>query len=539
MRKTNKKWRMFKCFLALIVTAGCAHTEIPSPHDRSEPLDPQDKLIIERKVNDARYVNIESFEHMKVNRPLLERLESYDSLQGLESKKSFVEQFLKDAYALNDRVTVDAAKKLTAEEISVFLSMPYDSDYDEEEFDVTAPGRTPRERFINGYRMHASEEFEKELKGFQSLHSEEAVDQYWKVLVSNIEESIITKGRFMRMISKAPFVPFIYAWIWYHAETDDRGPHAPEFSQRTVFYPEEMERKTDPSDINDDESLLRYYAPVIIQEKAQNPPYDPSVDRFGEVRMQGNALENAVPEVDTDNPALYAYVDSKRIQGQITRQVVYTFWYPEHPKLHRFDPEAGPMEGWTLRITLNRKNEPLVYESVSNCGCYYKVFPTQRLENWAMEEYKEKLDGKSFYLENEILGKIDVVIPEVVAHEGDEAGRAACYYSAGKHQLVTIRPKSQMESEDRRASGETYRLLAYELLENLPFGGRRISLFDENGLVRKAHRLECKLLAPSGIFHAGHPRQRRTQMIYFDQAEFDDSKLFETYMRLPKDAFTR
>ena len=55
--------------------------------------------------------------------------------------------------------------------------------------------------------------------------------------------------------------------------------------------------------------------------------------------------------------------------------------------------------------------------------------------------------------------------------------------------------------------------------------------------VRHAHRRECALLTPSGLYHAGHPRQRETQMIYFDEAAFDDPKLLEHYLRLPPDAF--
>ena len=96
-----------------------------------------------------------------------------------------------------------------------------------------------------------------------------------------------------------------------------------------------------------------------------------------------------------------------------------------------------------------------------------------------------------------------------------------------------------MEAVDHAAPQETYKLIPYEQLENLPFHNYQMSMFDENGLVRNAHRAECTLLAPSGLFHAGHPRQRNTQLIYFDQAPFDDKNLFETYMRMPKNAFKR
>jgi len=45
------------------------------------------------------------------------------------------------------------------------------------------------------------------------------------------------------------------------------------------------------------------------------------------------------------------------------------------------------------------------------------------------------------------------------------------------------------------------------------------------------------LLTPSGLYHAGHPRQRETQMIYFDEAQFDDPGLLQTYLRLPPHVF--
>jgi len=267
----------FAWILAFILAAGCAHVNIPQPHDRSEPLDPQDGFFIEKKVNDARYVNIRGFEHMKVGRPLFDRIEEYESLEGLEAKKSFVEEFLKEAYALNDRAVVDASQKLTVEEISAFLAVPHSSEEEDEdeEFDPNVPGDTPRERFLNAYRKHAEEEFRRELSAFRSISSEEIVDRYWKKLVSSIDESIITKGRTTRMVSMAPLVPFVYAWIWYHELTDDRGPHVPEFSDRTVFYPEERTSQEDVSRITDDWLLLRYYAPVVAQEKAKKLTYAP------------------------------------------------------------------------------------------------------------------------------------------------------------------------------------------------------------------------------------------------------------------------
>jgi hypothetical protein len=534
------KLKLLPFLLAILVLGGCS--SLPAPHSRLEPLDPQDKLLIEKKVNDARYLSIDGFEHMKVNRVLLEQVELYDELQTFTEKKDFVAQFLREAAALNDKVIVNAATKLSNEELTAFIDSSRISDnYSDEEvdFDPHVPGDTPRERFVNGYRKHANEEFKKELHGLLSLQTEAEVDNYWQTMVSNIEESILTKGRTMRMISTGPLVPFVYAWIWYHAETDDRSAHKPDFLSRTVFSPEAKSTESDPEQITSDWELLDYYAPVVVQENADNPAYEPTIDRFGQVWLEGSRDTGMTPHVDTNKPTVYAYADRKRIQGVVTRQLVYTLWYPEHPKLHRFDPEAGLMEGWTMRITLNQKNRPLLFESVSNCGCYYKVFPTAWLEESSSKEYPVKLDGKSFHLENSLSGKIDAILPELVDLSNDPTQKAVLYYSAGKHQLVTIRPISKMSDADHSAVKKSYRLTPYEALENLQVDTYKHSLFDENGLVLKADRPECILLTPSGLFHAGHPRQRNTQMIYFDQADFDDHQLLEKYLRLPSQIVKR
>ncbi len=546
MMVVGKRSRAIVSFLPLMVAAlllgGCASFHLPAPHSRLEPLDPQDKFLLEKKVNDARYLSVDGFEHLKVNRALLEQVELYDEQTTLEAKKSFVAGFLREAAALNDRVIVNAAARLTDEELAAFLAtVPNEANIfdDEPDFDVDVAGDTPQQRFVNGYRKHAAEEFARELNGFLSLQTREKVDAYWQKLVASVETSIMSKGRAMRMVATGPLVPFVYAWIWYHAETDDRSAHAPDFLLRTVYSPEPLPAAADPAQLGGDWALLEYYAPVLVQEHRENPGYAPSIDRFGEVWLDGSPSSTVTPHVNTDKPAVYAYVDRKRIQGAVTRQLVYTFWYPEHPKLHTFDPEAGRMEGWTLRITLTQDNRPLLFESVSNCGCYYKVFPAARLEELSCAEYPEKLAEKTFHLENSLPGKIDAVVPELVDMAGDPTQKVVLYYSAGKHQLVTVRPAAALSDADRRAENRTYRLLPYEVLENLPLGAYHHSLFDEKGLVVEAHRPECLLLTPSGLFHAGHPRQRNTQMIYFDQAEFDDNQLLENYLRLPSQAFSQ
>ena len=533
----------FFIIIATLLFSSCAHRDLPAPHPRSAALDAHDRLILEKKLGDVRYLSIKGFEHMKVDSYLLERVDSYKQLTELSQKKEFISAFLQDAFALNDKVVSDAANRLPEAELAAFFNAVQTQEEatsdDDDLLATDASGATTRERFINTYRKHAELEFTKELDGLTSLQDKDKVDEYWYYFVDNIEESILTRGRGTRLLSTAPLVPIIYAWIWYIALNEDRAPHTPDFLERTTFFPERYSEDTDPSLLTDDWALVEYYAPVFVLEKASAPTYAPTIDRFGEVWMEGTDRNDATPQVNTDKPTVYAYVEHAK-QGEDTiRQLVYTRWYSEHPKLRSYDPEAGRMDGWTIRISLNNKNQPLLFESVANCGCYYKVFPTERLENWSQEEYPVKLDGKTFHLENEVFGQIDVVMPETLSFADNPSQKAVAYYSAGKHHLETIRPVSRMEVADLTAPRETYQLLSYDILENLPFQDYRISLFDENGLVRKAHRDECTLLAPSGLFHAGHPRQRTTQMIYFDQAVFDDNELFEKYMRLPARAFSR
>jgi len=285
--------------------------------------------------------------------------------------------------------------------------------------------------------------------------------------------------------------------------------------------------------------LLEYFAPTVVQEHVKDPFYGSNADYFGEVYLTRSSLAKAIPGIQTNRPTLYAYQVATEIQGIRTKQLIYTLWYPEHPSMKPRDPEAGPIEGWTLRITLNQDNRPLIYESVSNCGCYYKVFPTDKLEAWAKTEFKQLENDKTLHLERNIVNKIDAIVPELIPSPPGPPQRPLLFYSAGHHQLITVQLQSHLSKSSINSTKASYALLPYEQLENLPFNGYHASMFGEDGLVREADRPECKLLTPSGLYHAGHPRQRETQLIHFDEAEFDDPKLLEKYLRLPSRAFGR
>ena len=518
-------------FCGLLLLSGCA-TQLPAPHSRLNQIDEQDQFFREISVSDARYQDISGFEHMKVDQGLRQLAQRYPYQSGFDTQKTFIYNFLLKAAFLNIELVSENISRTPQDELERFLATKH------EDMDLSGGGKTPQETFLKAYRKHADEEVDIELSGLTSLKDQHQLEAYWYNIVNGIEQSIKTKGREARLLATAPLVPFIQGWILYHALTDDPGPRTPDFAASQTYLPPTPQKEVNPVELRD-WALLEHYAPVVVQGRVDNPKYSPKADYFGEVYLSGNSLAEATPGIHTDRPTLYAYQVEKEIQGILTKQLIYTQWYPEHPAMKGFDPEAGPMEGWTFRITLNRENQPLMYESVSNCGCYYKVFPTEQMEAWSKAEHPEVEDDKVFHLEHDLARKIDAVVPELVAVPKGPAQRTSLFYSAGHHQLITIRLESQLAESGAATTGQRYALLPYKQLENLPFNNYRASLFGEDGLVRKADRPECSLLTPSGLYHAGHPRQRETQMIYFDQADFDDPKLFETYLRLPSKAFGR
>jgi hypothetical protein len=72
---------------------GCANISPPSAHHQIAAVDPADNLIFDKKVYDVRYLNITGFEHVKVDRHLLERVNLFERLQGITAKKTFIEIF--------------------------------------------------------------------------------------------------------------------------------------------------------------------------------------------------------------------------------------------------------------------------------------------------------------------------------------------------------------------------------------------------------------------------------------------------------------
>lgn len=275
--------------------------------------------------------------------------------------------------------------------------------------------------------------------------------------------------------------------------------------------------------------LLVRWAPIVVQETVPATEHEPSVDVFGRVAA---LAENRI-EVRTGTATIYAYARTVPIEGLRHVQLVWTLWYPESLATDASDAEAGHIEGITLRATLDPwTREPILFETLDACGCFHRVYPTRSLAAAAEREHGSPLvppitDGAACGD-----GPRPLLLGRVIedARPGD---RPVIRCSAGNHGIVDVRLDRSDASPEVGAEAD-YTLLAYDRLEHLPLpDGGAASMFHENGLVKGAQRKEGRYFVPLGMLSAGQPRQRGTQLILFDDWDFDDPDLFPHALRWP------
>lgn len=357
-----------------------------------------------------------------------------------------------------------------------------------------------------------------------------------------LRPSIKTRGRLRRKILTAPAFPAVWAWRKIHTANEYEGPQWIEYGDRYRLYAPEVALHTVPGTAlsPDEEALLLQWAPLLVQEVT--PPdasYPGETDRIGSFRLVAGESEPR-PVVDPSAPASYAYATRVPVHGVELTQLVYTFWYPEHPKLKSFiDVEAGEIEGITLRITLDGQDQPRLYEAIYNCGCFHRVFVDRALEEAAAAELGPPEPTRAYSIQRQVDGRIGWVTPELV--DPIPGRRPLLFVRAGFHLPASVRfelPQGFLDADGTpRETPETYAVHPYGELERLPWNGRPVGVFDDTGLVRGAGRLEGALLTPLGLYRGGQPRQRGTQLIHFDQADFDDPAIYDTYLRLPRSFF--
>ena len=265
-----------------------------------------------------------------------------------------------------------------------------------------------------------------------------------------------------------------------------------------IFSPSERNALGLPK-LNDKEivSLAHAFAPIITQDVVA------AYDRFGEVEWQKSRVV-----IKPQQASVYYYTTYSFINQIPVLQINYAFWYSERSGKKAPGFEKGPLDGITVRVSLNPAGRPVMVDVMNNCGCYHFYAPRK-----GMVKIK-KPSAHALY-------------PFVATWLPDEypARRLTLRVNSGWHQV------EHLYAGEAPPASVTYRLLPYDLLESLPHSDDRVeSVFDSDGIMKSSRRIEPYILFSMGIPRIGYMRQRGHHAIHIvGRAHFTDADIFDRY----------
>jgi len=206
--------------------------------------------------------------------------------------------------------------------------------------------------------------------------------------------------------------------------------------------------------------------------------------------------------VNTQMPLTYKLMSFTRFENQILTQLNYIIWFPSRPKENALDIYGGQLDGVNYRVTLDKNGQPLLHETIHNCGCYYKAYPNQRL----------KVRGEIDYAEPPLILKSPEIKPSTELMTVSMESRT--HYV---QHLYTLRRQLQPDTV-------IYSFADYGELRSLSDSkGDRKSMFSQNSLAPGSERLERFILWPTGVVSPGAMRQwGRHAVAFMGKRHFDD-----------------
>ena len=245
----------------------------------------------------------------------------------------------------------------------------------------------------------------------------------------------------------------------------------------------------------DQQTLLTMFAPVIYQDVAAD------YDKIGEVMWQDNKVS-----INAARPTVYYYFSHARLKGVPVLQLNYVFWYSARNGRNSPWIERGPVDGITVRVSLDYDGYPFMVDIMNNCGCYHFFVP------------HHKKIGKMIPTPDGIDAFVPRRLPESYPRK-----RLKLRIISGWHQVA------HMDDEMNAARFLPYQLAAYEQLEMLPHDDQSFeSVFNSAGIGKGSGRIEPLILFPMGIHDIGSMRQRghhATKLV--GREHFDDPDLFD------------
>jgi hypothetical protein len=246
-------------------------------------------------------------------------------------------------------------------------------------------------------------------------------------------------------------------------------------------------------------ALVHKYAPVVTQDVVAD------YDRFGEVEWQNNRVI-----INPLRATVYYYLTYSFVDQSPVLQINYAFWYSERSGKKSPAYEKGPLDGITVRVSLDQAGQPVMVDVMNSCGCYHFYSPRK-----GRVEIKKPTSQALYPFVATWLPERYPALPLTLR------------VNSGWHQI------EHLYAVTSPAESESYRLLPYEILESLPHAdGQTESVFDSDGIMKNSRRIEPYILFSMGIPRIGYMRQRGHHAIHIvGRAHFTDPEIFDRYFR--------
>jgi hypothetical protein len=249
--------------------------------------------------------------------------------------------------------------------------------------------------------------------------------------------------------------------------------------------------------------LAAAFAPVLEVDEADGN------DRVGFPVLRAVGA----PGVDTARPVAFARVAHARAGDRVLLQIVYGFWFSARPQASALDLLGGEVDGVTWRVTLAPDGNPVVFDTMHNCGCYHMFFPTARAAP----------RSQPYTIEEQAL--VPQALPALAPSD-----RLVLRIASRTHYLERVTVAARAAAPP----GRGYTIARDDALRSLPLAdGSRQSFFRPDGIVPGTERGERWVFWPMGVPEPGAMRQwGRHATAFVGRRHFDDPFLIQRYFEL-------
>lgn len=222
-----------------------------------------------------------------------------------------------------------------------------------------------------------------------------------------------------------------------------------------------------------DGTLLARYAPVFIIENPQA-----EYNRIGTPRARINKKGKEKIQVDPRTASVYTRITTfKTAKGRYTN-LFYRLHFKEIPGgFFPFYLGKGKNTGLLVVVTLNQRNEPILYTSVHTCGCYLAFVPTSYMQADCLPDGWRK-KRQTVYSES---------LPGMLEYAGSSPAKNKTLITirAGGHRVKNICLAAEYPA--RLPSAFKLGLQPFDALEKLSLTGGRTTSFYETAGARKGY----------------------------------------------------